>query len=235
MVARGELGRRDELRATRRRASRPRRSATSARADSDFAWGQRGGVTALRARHRALRAMREFFDGQGFIEVETPAVVRSPGLELHLDALEVIGAGEPRCLHTSPEYHMKRLLAAGMSRIYQLCKAFRRGELGALHQPEFTMLEWYRAFSDAEQLMRDTEQLVAHARARAARHARAFPAPRGEIDVAPPWERLTVREAFARYAGARHRRRCSHDEEAFFRTLVERDRAAARVAASRRS
>ena len=81
---------------------------------------QQGGIARAAARHRALRALRAFFDASGFIEVETPAVVRSPGLELHLEALEVIGAGEPRYLHTSPEYHMKRLLAAGMSRIYQL-------------------------------------------------------------------------------------------------------------------
>lgn len=188
-------------------------------ADSDLAWGTAGGVTALRARHAALRAIRGFFDAQGFTEVETPALVRSPGLELHLDALEVLGLPAPRFLHTSPEYHMKRLLAAGMSSIYQLCKAYRRDESGHLHQPEFTMLEWYRAFSDSEQLMRDTEELVAQA-ARALHGSTRIPGLHGMLDVAPPWERLRVRDAFARYAGHRVDELLD-DQEAFYRTLVD--------------
>jgi lysyl-tRNA synthetase class 2 len=190
-----------------------------ARADSDFAWGHAGGVAMLRARHRALRAIREFFDRRGFTEVETPSVVRSPGLELHLTALEVHGAGGPRWLHTSPEYHMKRLLAAGVSQPYQLCKAYRRGEHGALHQPEFTMLEWYRSFADSGQLMRDTEELVAFVAERVHGSTRV-PGLHGELDVAPPWPRVTVRDAFARHAD-RSADELLADEPAFYRTLVE--------------
>jgi elongation factor P--(R)-beta-lysine ligase len=190
-----------------------------ARTDSDFAWGRAGGIAALRARHTAMRALRDFFARRGFVEVETPTVVRSPGLELHLEALEVIGADGPRFLHTSPEYHMKRLLSAGVSRLYQVCRAYRRGEHGALHQPEFSMLEWYRAFADSEQLMDDTEQLVAHV-ATEVHGSTRIPGMHGELDVTPPWERLRVVDAFARHAG-RDMHALLADEEAFYRTLVD--------------
>ena len=133
-----------------------------ARADSGFRLGERGRLAALDAAPRdRARDARDSSTSSQFVETETPAVVRSPGMELHLDALEVLGAGARRYLHTSPEYHMKRLLASGMTRIYQLCRCYRRGEHGALHQPEFTMLEWYRAFAGSDDVMRDTEQLVA--------------------------------------------------------------------------
>jgi lysyl-tRNA synthetase class 2 len=146
--------------------------------------------------------------------------VRSPGLEVHVSALEVGGAGDRRYLHTSPEYHMKRLLAAGASRIYSLGKVFRQEELGARHEPEFTMLEWYRAFEDAGAMMRDTEELTAHV-ARALLGTTVVPgvSGRGAIDVTPPWERLTVREAFERYAGV-SADSLVDDEEQFFHVLA---------------
>jgi lysyl-tRNA synthetase class 2 len=121
------------------------------RRDSAFVQGLTGTVATLQRRHTALRAIRAFFDERGFIEVETPTAVRSPGMELHLEALEVLGVSGPHWLRTSPEYHLKRLLGAGMSRIYELGKAYRRGERGSLHEPEFTMLEWYRAFAGSEE------------------------------------------------------------------------------------
>jgi lysyl-tRNA synthetase class 2 len=173
----------------------------------------------LLRRRDATRAIRRFFDDAGFTEVETPVVVRSPGLELHLEALEVSGLGEPRWLQTSPEYHMKRLLAAGMSNIYQLCKTFRRDEQGSLHQPEFTMLEWYRAHAGSEEMMRDTEQLasaVAHELLGTTR----IPGIDGGVDLAPPWQRLTVREAFERHASTPYAA-LLRDEEAFFRALID--------------
>ena len=103
-----------------------------------------------------IAAVREFFDARGFVEVETPLVVPSPGLELHLSAFEVLGRGSPRWLVTSPEYHMKRLLSAGLGRIYQIGRCFRGGELGTHHEPEFTMLEWYRAFAGSDAIMRES-------------------------------------------------------------------------------
>jgi lysyl-tRNA synthetase class 2 len=190
-----------------------------ARADSDFGWARSDALAVLEKRHRAMRAIRAYFDEQGFVETETPAVVRSPGLELHLEALEVLGYGGPRWLQTSPEYHMKRLLSAGMSRIYQLCKCYRRGERGALHQPEFTMLEWYRAFAGAEDMMRDTEQVVARV-AHALHGGTRIPGIGGALDVTPPWDRITVRDAFARYASV-GLDDVVRDEDAFYRHLVE--------------
>ena len=168
-----------------------------------------------------MKSIRAFFDAADFLEVETPLAVPSPGLDLHLDALEVPGMGQPRWLITSPEYQMKRLLCAGAPRLMQLCKCFRAGEVGARHQPEFTMLEWYRAFADADALMRDTEQLVASV-AREVLGTTLLPA-RGDdvaLDLSPPWERLTLDDAFVRYAGVRVDE-VLPDEDRFFLILSE--------------
>jgi lysyl-tRNA synthetase class 2 len=194
------------------------------RPDGDFLWGQAEGARRLRnLRSRAviLRAIRSFFDQRAFTEVETPLAVPSPGLDVHLDALEVVGAGAPRWLGTSPEYQMKRLLAAGLPRIYQVCRCFRRGELGQRHHPEFTMLEWYRAFTGMREVMRDTEELVAHVARSIHDGSTIIPAQRAPVDVAPPWERLTVREAFDRYGGMSVDQALT-SEELFFRVLVEK-------------
>jgi lysyl-tRNA synthetase class 2 len=118
---------------------------------------------ALEARAAVLRAVRAYFEAQGFLEVETPARVFSPGQEVHLQA---IPAGDGRHLITSPEYHMKRLVAAGYGCIVQFCRCFRAEEDGPFHQPEFTMVEWYRANGSMEDLMRDCEAIV-----KAAAHA----------------------------------------------------------------
>jgi lysyl-tRNA synthetase class 2 len=145
--------------------------------------------------------------------------VPCPGLDVNLDAIEVLGARGPRWLHTSPEYQMKRLLTLGLPGIYQLGKAFRRGERGRLHEPEFTMLEWYRSYSDAEQMMRDTEQLVA-AVARELTGGTELPGVEGAVDVTPPWDRITVQEAFQRYAGIELASVLS-DEEEFYQVLAD--------------
>jgi len=177
-------------------------------------------IDLLRQRSQVLRAVREFFDQRAFIEVETPLMVPSPGLDLHLDAFEVGGTTEPRWLITSPEYQMKRLLAGGMPRVYQLCRCFRRNELGALHQPEFTMLEWYRAFSGSVEVMRDTEALVAHVASQLHDGSTILPARGRPVDVAPPWDRVTVREAFAQHTSHRADD-LLEDEETFFRVWVD--------------
>src|SRR4030095_6973823 len=113
-------------------------------------------VDALRARATALATLREVFASRGFLEVETPLLVPSPGLEIHLDAVR---AGDG-WLITSPEHQMKRLLARGFERIYKGCKCFRGNERGAHHAGEFTMIEWYRAYADLAAIVADTEQLV---------------------------------------------------------------------------
>jgi lysyl-tRNA synthetase class 2 len=175
----------------------------------------------LRERARIRAAVRSFFDARGFVEVETPAMVVSPGLDLHLDAFEVVQreGGAPRWLSTSPEYQMKRLLADDYDRIYQLAPCFRQGEAGALHNPQFTMLEWYRATASIDDIVGDTEQLVARITGGMVRVGART------LDVLPPIERLPVCEAFARFAGwstEETLHAAAEDENRYFRALVER-------------
>jgi lysyl-tRNA synthetase class 2 len=174
----------------------------------------------LRERAAVCAGSRRLFDARGFVEVQTPVVVPSPGLDVHLDAFEVTGGdrGAPRWLSTSPEYQMKRLLAAGWSRIYQVAPCFRRGELGARHNPEFTMLEWYRAGAHVAEVMGDTEQLVAAVTGGAVRLGERT------IDVRPPFERVSVCDAFARFAGWSREQTldaAAGDEGRYFRALVD--------------
>lgn len=146
----------------------------------------------LVARNTMNAALRRYFDDLGFLEVETPIAVTSPGLEPHLFAFETEAVRPDRSkeklyLHTSPEYAMKRMLGAGLGHIYQLARVFRNGELSSTHAREFTMLEWYRAPGTLAEIMDDTEQLIAEV-------ARA---------VKGPWKpkmfrRISVSEAFER-------------------------------------
>jgi len=149
---------------------------------------------ALEARARIRRAVRAWFEGEGFLEVETPARVRAPGQEPHLDAIPADDGAERRWLATSPEYHMKRLVAAGHGRIVQIGKAFRGGERGPHHQSEFTIVEWYRAGAPLEAIARDCEQLLRVAAAAAGADAAAL-----GIDRDLP--RATVRDLVRTHAG----------------------------------
>ncbi|HEY5920626.1 MAG TPA: EF-P lysine aminoacylase EpmA [Kofleriaceae bacterium] len=153
-------------------------------------------VELVRARATTLATVREVFATRGFLEVETPLLVPSPGLEIHLDA---VPAGDGY-LVTSPEYQMKRLLAAGFEKIYQVCKCFRANERGAYHASEFTMIEWYRAHAGIDAIVDDTEQLVA-AVVRAVTGVPVAKVSGRDIDVRPPWRRLTVRNAMREWAG----------------------------------
>lgn len=181
-----------------------------------------GGVLEkLKARAAVRSAVRSYFDERAFLEVETPLAVPSPGLDLHLAAVEAIGLGDRRWLVTSPEYQMKRLLAGGLNRIYQLARCFRRGEQGAQHEPEFTMVEWYRAFAGSEEIMRDTEELVASVARALFDGSTRIPGRGRAVDVAPPWKRITVEDAFRHIAGV-PLEAVLPDEERFFRILVER-------------
>ncbi len=177
----------------------------------------------LAARADGTRAVRAFFESRGYLEVETPLAVPCPGLDVHLDAFEVVptdGPSEPRrFLSTSPEYQMKRLLADGHDRIFQITRAFRAGEFGERHNPEFTILEFYRAHAGVEAVMRDTEQLVARVTGGAVHVEERC------IDARPPFVRITVCEAYARFAGVSPEetlRIAEHDEDRFYRLLVER-------------
>ncbi len=99
----------------------------------------------LRFRAALLAKTRRFFDARGFVEVQTPVLSRDTVVDRHLDPFSLPYAGRTWYLQTSPEFHMKRLLARGAGAIYQIARVFRRDERGPLHNPEFTMVEWYRA------------------------------------------------------------------------------------------
>lgn len=152
----------------------------------------------LRARAVALGALRRYFEAQEFLEVETPLWVRVPGLEVALDPVPADGGW----LITSPELQMKRLLAAGLERIYQVCRCFRNEEDGRHHQREFTMVEWYRAWQDLEAIAEDVCALVATVCT--AVYGRPIARVGGrELDVTPPWPRLSVAELTERALGVR--------------------------------
>jgi lysyl-tRNA synthetase class 2 len=158
----------------------------------------------LLQRNAITAAIRDWFVQRDFLEVETAALQVSPGNETHLSAFatEAIlpdGSRSPLYLHTSPEFACKKLLAAGEQRIFSLGKVWRNRERGALHHPEFTMLEWYRAGETYESLMQDCASLLALAAEIAGATTFAFRG-RATDPLAEP-ERLTVADAFARHAG----------------------------------
>jgi lysyl-tRNA synthetase class 2 len=155
----------------------------------------------LEARARLQAAIRQWFTDRGFVEVETPILQVAPGAEVHLSGFATdweTPDGEEeqvRWLHSSPEFAMKKLLAGGLPKIFQFARVFRNGEGSALHHPEFTMLEWYRAGAGYETLMEDCAALLALAGVRELR----WEGNRCDPTATP--ERLTVAEAFDRHAG----------------------------------
>jgi elongation factor P--(R)-beta-lysine ligase len=158
----------------------------------------------LAARARLATLIRGHFGAEGFLEVEPAALQASPGAEAHLHAFSTAmigpdGVARPAYLHTSPEFAMKKLLAAGERRIFALSRVFRNRERGALHAPEFTMFEWYRAGAPLEALMADcaaTLRLAAEAAGTRALRWRGR-----EADPFAPPERLAVADAFRLHAG----------------------------------
>jgi lysyl-tRNA synthetase class 2 len=158
----------------------------------------------LRGRRRILVALRGFLEERDFVEVETAILQTSPGNEAHLHAfateLAAPDLGRTQLyLRTSPEFACKKLLAAGERRIFEFARSFRNRERGALHHPEFTLLEWYRADDPYEALMEDCAGFLATAAAAAGTTRFAFRG-RSADPLAEP-ERITVAQAFARHAG----------------------------------
>lgn len=154
----------------------------------------------LKRRALLTQATRAFFAQRGVTEVETPYAVHAPGEEVHLlpfatERLSPYGVSERLWLHTSPEFAMKRLLAAGAGPIFQLARVWRNGEASETHAPEFTMLEWYRPGASLDDLMDETEALL-----------RAVLPPkitaRGHTHGLSTFERLSMADAFTRHAGA---------------------------------
>lgn len=149
----------------------------------------------LYKRAALIQAARIFFIERGYLEVETP--VRLPSLipESHIVAFR----SEDEFLQTSPELCMKRLMARGIPKLFQVCKCFREGERGRLHLPEFTMLEWYRAGADYFDLMGECEKFFAHMASICTERGDFYHNGK-RISLESPWERLTVAGAFEKYA-----------------------------------
>jgi lysyl-tRNA synthetase class 2 len=157
----------------------------------------------LVARGAIRDAIRSYFRREDFIEVECGALQVSPGNETHINAFEtayVDAAGRmPRYLHTSPEFASKKLLAAGERRIFDFARVFRNGEMGDLHAPEFTMLEWYRADAPYADVIADTLTIVRMAARVAGTRTMTFRGASCDVEADADW--LTLTEAFDRYAG----------------------------------
>jgi len=142
-----------------------------------------------------LQAIRGFFMGRDFLEVETPIRIPAPAPEVNIDAIPSDGW----FLHTSPELCMKRLLAAGYPRIFQVTHCFRGEERGSRHMTEFTLLEWYESGIDYRRMMELCEEMVVSV-ARALGHEGDLTYRGRSVAIHTPWERLSVREAFNRHA-----------------------------------
>lgn len=195
-------------------------------------------IPLLQRRALIQRGVRAFFEARGYLEVETPYAVPTPGEEVHLRCFRTElerpdGERETRFLHTSPEFAMKRIVAESWLPVFQLARVWRNGERSALHEPEFTMLEWYRPGAGLSALMDETEALI--------RSVLPPVLERGgrTLRLDGPFERLTMSDAFSRYVGvdlmgigedAAHLanaagaelRRGESWEDLFFRLLLER-------------
>lgn len=156
--------------------------------------------TRIERRATAFRAIRTFFEQQGFLEVDTPMLVPGPGLEPHIDPLAVTvrldfdDRGQTRWLHTSPELALKRALATGIPQLYQMGRVFRDGERTKRHLPEFTMLEWYRAPGTLDELQADLAGLFDAVCVAAGTTA-------GAVGLGGPFEVKSVAELFEAHAG----------------------------------
>ena len=129
-------------------------------------WRPASGPEAARSRASLLRRVRDYFDTKNVLEVDTPALSRTAVSDIQIESFEIRDCavdGGPLFLHTSPEFCMKRLLAAGYPDIFSIARVFRDGEAGYRHQPEFTMLEWYRLDMGLSQIIHDTTSLIRHA------------------------------------------------------------------------
>jgi len=177
-------------------------------------WPLAGRKEALFQRARIIQGIRRFFIDQGYLEVETPHRIPAPAPESYID---VFPSG---CwfLQPSPEICMKRLLAAGYEKLFQICRCWREGERGSLHHPEFTLLEWYRANIDYQALMGECEDLIRSVASYLDKERKIVFKNR-EINLSGPWEKISVKEAFDRYSSLSAEEALSRD--LFDRIMVE--------------
>lgn len=152
-------------------------------------------IKNLQLRGRIIQAVRRFFFDRNYLEIETPYRIPAPAPEAYIDA----EASGNWFLHTSPELCMKRLLAAGYPRIFQICKCFRKNERGSKHLPEFTLLEWYCAGQNYFDMMVQCEELIRFvAGDSGSKDSIVFQG--RNVDLKPPWQRLPVRKAFEKFS-----------------------------------
>lgn len=149
----------------------------------------------LQKRAYIIHGIRQFFINRGYLEVETPYRIPAPPPESHIDA---VTSGK-WFLHTSPELCMKRMLAAGYEKIFQICRCWREGERGSQHIPEFTLLEWYQPGSDYIALMDECEALIQTV-ANTIGLGQKINYRDHVIDLVSPWERISVKKAFECYS-----------------------------------
>jgi lysyl-tRNA synthetase class 2 len=162
---------------------------------TDNRWYLAKKMPILRRRAEIIALIRQFFSDQGYLEVETPCRIPAPAPEAHIDAFR---SGD-WYLQTSPELCMKRLLAAGYEKIYQICKCFREGERGSLHLPEFTMLEWYEVGGSCSSLMQNCETMIRSLASRLTLgHNISWNGM--NIPVEPSWGKIAIKDAFALYS-----------------------------------
>jgi lysyl-tRNA synthetase class 2 len=178
-------------------------------------WALAGRQKNLRLRSDILQSIRHFFIERGYLEVETPHRIPAPAPESYINA---IPSGE-WFLHTSPEICMKRMLAAGYEKIFQICRCWREGERGSQHIPEFTLLEWYRSGCDYLGLMDECEELIQRV-ASAIGLGNKIVYRNQKIDLAKPWERISVKEAFRHYSSVAMREALERD---FFDEIMVQD------------
>ncbi len=159
----------------------------------------------FRSRAAIIEAIRKFFSERGFLEIEAPVLTRFPSLDANITSMETasrLPGGDKRVLylHTSPEHAMKKLLSAETPPLFFLGKVFRDEEIGALHNPEFTLLEWYRTKADYREIMTETQELILTLADRICGHTSVTY--QGEkVDLASPWKMTTIRDVFQRYVG----------------------------------
>jgi lysyl-tRNA synthetase class 2 len=154
-------------------------------------------LKAIAIREKVEEGIKDFFKEKGFLNVKTPTLVKSPGMETHIKPYQ-LQTGE--FIPTSPEFAMKKLLVGGLEKIFQICPAFRYEPLSKQHHPEFTILEWYRAYSTYEEIMRDMEELVEFLAIKITGSS-TIKYNGQEISLKAPWPRLKVRDLFIEHTG----------------------------------
>lgn len=178
-------------------------------------WNLARKAERLATRAAVLQKIRVFFTKRGYLEVDTPCLIPAPAPEAHIDA---VAAGS-LYLQTSPELCMKRLLAAGYPKLFQICHCWRDKERGSRHLPEFTMLEWYRSDSDYNDLMGEAVELLTEIASSFCCQEGYLAVKGTRITMNGEWERITVRDAFSLYTETSMAKALEDDE--FDRLMTE--------------